>query len=121
MSQERLRKELRRRAPQRRSSPSRDHAQSSCEEERGSWNTERTEEWEESERDNDEIPFSSAEPVVALGLTRLRLMEQEKEERRTEGTRNKGTRNKETRIRRWARSWKSNSAEKDEDAKHSDK
>lgn len=70
----------------------------------------------ERERDNDEIPFSSAEPVVALGLTRLRLMEQEKEERRTEGTRNK-----ETRIRRWARSWKSNSAEKDEDAKHSDK
>lgn len=41
-------------------------------------------------------------------------MEQEKEGRRTEGTRNK-----ETRIRRWARSWKSNSAEEDEDAKHS--
>lgn len=33
---------------------------------------------ERDEEDNDEIPFSSAGPVVALGLTRLRLMEKEK-------------------------------------------
>lgn len=31
------------------------------------------------EKDNDEIPFSSAGPVVALGLTRLRLVENERE------------------------------------------
>lgn len=29
------------------------------------------------EKDNDEISFSSAGPVVALGLTRLRLVEKE--------------------------------------------
>lgn len=34
---------------------------------------------EGDKEDNDEIPFSSAGPVVALGLTRLRLMEEEKE------------------------------------------
>lgn len=33
----------------------------------------------EGEKDNDEIPFSSAGPVVALGLTRLRVMEDERE------------------------------------------
>lgn len=33
---------------------------------------------EKDEEDNDKIPFSSAGPVVALGLTRLRLMEKEK-------------------------------------------
>lgn len=30
------------------------------------------------EKDNDEISFSSAGPVVALGLTRLRLIEDER-------------------------------------------
>lgn len=32
---------------------------------------------EKDEKDNDEISFSSAGPVVALGLTRLRLVEKE--------------------------------------------
>lgn len=75
----------RRWAPRRRCSPLQDHAQSSWgeereSEERGSWNTERDERTEgrRARKDNDEIPFSSAEPVVALGLTRLRLVEQEK-------------------------------------------
>lgn len=39
-------------------------------------------EWGEprkGEKDNDEIPFSSAGSVVALGLTRLRVMEDERE------------------------------------------
>lgn len=67
---------------------------------------------EENKRDNDEIPFSSAEPVVALGLTPLRLT-------KTNG--GVGIRNKETRTRREGgqKAEKRNSTGKDEEVQES--
>lgn len=75
MSQERLRKEL---WPGSAATvvPSQNHAQSRYRDKRERSNTVE-EEREKDEKDNDEISFSSAGPVVALGLTRLRLVEKE--------------------------------------------